>query len=174
MKIQCNKCKFEFEITIPSSVSGKKIKFKCKNKECREDIELRIPKSGSYDASTIISKSNDKIVKSANLEVIPNELTGFQRFELLEGINTIGRKSDNRKAKIQIVSNDTDISRIHCSIKCFKDKLGTTSFLLKDEASTNGLLLNDEKLDENQEVFLMQGDVIRMGNTSLLFIPEFK
>ena len=173
MKIQCNKCKHEFDLKIPNDVAGKRIKFKCKNKKCRQEIELRVPTSGNVDQSTIITSKEVKKIVSAFIEVIPNEITGYSRFQLEIGKMTIGRKSESRKSNIQLVSDDTDISRIHCSIRWFIDPLGTLSFVLKDEDSKNGVFVNGDKLEAEEEIFLMEGDIIKMGNTSFLFIPEF-
>jgi len=174
MNIQCNECKHNFEMKFPPDVAGKKVKFKCKNKSCNSNIEIRVPKSGNIDKSTILTSTKHKEIISARIELVPNQLTGQMRFVLKEGIMTIGRKSENRKADIQLITDDSDISRIHCSIRTFKDPLGTLSFVLKDLKSKNGVFLNEEKLADSEELFLIDGDAIRLGNTTFLFITEHK
>jgi len=174
MNIQCNECKHNFDMKFPPDVAGKKVKFKCKNKSCNSVIELRVPKSGGIDKSTILTSTKQREILSARIEVVPNPLTGQMRFDLKDGIMTIGRKSENKKADIQLITDDSDISRIHCSIRTFKDPLGTQSFVLKDLKSKNGVFLNEEKLADGEELFLMDGDRIKLGNTTFLFITEYK
>jgi hypothetical protein len=77
-------------------------------------------------------------------------------FKLFEGKNLIG--SD---PKCDIVLPDSAISGHHLTILF---RLGHYDF--KDEFSSNGTFVNDEFQKEGQ---LKDGDVIRLGNTLLLF-----
>jgi pSer/pThr/pTyr-binding forkhead associated (FHA) protein len=174
MEVQCSKCGEVTVLEVPEEAQGKKIKFNCKNKQCRERIEIRIPKKRIDDKSTFVTPSKAKNILSATLDVIPNELTPFARFELKKGLITVGRKSKVVKADIQVDTDDSDMSRLHFSINCIKDALGTISFILKDESSKNGLSLNGEKLQTDEEIYLIAGDVLKAGNTSFLFVPEYK
>ena len=80
--------------------------------------------------------------------------------KLVSDDNTVGR-SDECTIKIE---NDTEVSRIHCSIQQYSDG----SYWLIDTASKNGTFLNGNRL-LNDEAKLKSGDVIRVGMTKLLF-----
>jgi hypothetical protein len=85
-------------------------------------------------------------------------------FKLFEGRNTIGSKSSN-----DITIQDTQVSSLHGLILFKKNK-----FILTDELSTNGTLLNGEELTPRDTYDLNDGDEIKVGNTTLLFKTAFK
>ena len=85
-------------------------------------------------------------------------------FKLFEGRNTIGNKSSN-----DITIQDTQVSSLHGLILFKKNK-----FILTDELSTNGTLLNKEELTPRNTYDLNDGDEIKVGNTTLLFKTAFK
>jgi len=174
MEVQCSKCGKVTVLDVPEEAQGKKIKFSCKNKQCRERIEIRIPKKCLDDKSTFVTPGKAQPVLSATIDVIPSELTPFSRIKLTKGLMTVGRKSKVIKADIQVETEDSDMSRLHFSVNCMKDALGTISYILKDESSKNGLFLNGERIQNDEEIYLMAGDVIKAGNTSFLFVPEYK
>lgn len=78
-------------------------------------------------------------------------------FRLFEGKNLIGSSSEN-----DIVIPDPTVSKKHFTILQRHGK-----FLIKDEFSTNGTFVNGEMLSEGE---LRYGDIITIGNTSLIFI----
>ncbi|MDR1552068.1 MAG: FHA domain-containing protein [Prevotellaceae bacterium] len=75
---------------------------------------------------------------------------------------TIGRNPAN-----DIVINDPLVSRHHCQI--IQDDYG--NFRLADFGSKNGTFVNGQK--RNGESYLQQGDIIRIGNTTLPWISYF-
>ena len=79
----------------------------------------------------------------------------------LTGTDTsIGRGHD---AVIRI-QNDTEISRIHCSVQKRDDE-----FVLLDAASRNGTFLNGDRLT-TEEAPLADHDSIRAGHTTFTFL----
>ena len=77
-----------------------------------------------------------------------------------ESLYTVGR---NDSADICIP--EPTISGHHCSLTLMED--GT--YTLKDEGSTNGTRLNNQKLDPQQPVVLNDSDLIQVGNVEILF-----
>jgi adenylate cyclase len=75
--------------------------------------------------------------------------------ELSKPLTTIGRGNAN-----DVVLNDSSISRFHAVIK-----LRDGAVFIADRGSTNGVLLNDEKIQ--QETELKSGDVATIGRYSL-------
>ena len=85
-------------------------------------------------------------------------------FKVNEGRNTIGSKASN-----DITIQDHKVSSLHGLILYKKNK-----FILTDELSTNGTLLNGEELIPRDTYELNDGDEIKLGDTTLLFKTAFK
>jgi len=83
-------------------------------------------------------------------------------YPLTERDTTIGR---SRECTLPI-KGDLEISRLHCTIQRQEDG----SFLLIDEESRNGTFLNGQRVFNNRETTLRDGDEIRIGNTRIKFI----
>ncbi|MDR1737229.1 MAG: FHA domain-containing protein [Candidatus Symbiothrix sp.] len=86
-------------------------------------------------------------------------------FPVYEGKNTVGRDSGTNIR----LNGDTLVSGKHLTILY---RAVDKKFKFKDEQSSNGTFINDNLLDEGE---LANGDIIRVGNTRLLFfaVPEF-
>ncbi len=83
----------------------------------------------------------------------------------LEDDVTIGRaQGASRKAGAQIYIDDENISRNHLRISINKN-----SYFIEDLASTNGTCLGNTPLVPGQSYALHDGEVIRLGDTQLLF-----
>ena len=91
-----------------------------------------------------------------------NGLT-LKEFEMVKERITIGRRSDN-----DIQLDDPTISGIHAVITLKPDVYfeGAFDVSIIDFNSTNGLFVNDEKLQQKR---LSAGDIIRIGQHELLF-----
>ena len=85
-------------------------------------------------------------------------------FKVNEGRNSIGSKASN-----DITIQDHQVSSLHGLILYKKNK-----FIITDELSTNGTLLNGEELVPRDTYELNDGDEIKVGDTSLLFKTAFK
>jgi pSer/pThr/pTyr-binding forkhead associated (FHA) protein len=77
-----------------------------------------------------------------------------------EGVMTIGRKPDNTV----VLSQDTYVSGRHAEI--VTDNTGT---YIVDLNSTNGTVVNGEKLTPDDRQLLLDGDEVRIGRTLYLF-----
>ena len=76
------------------------------------------------------------------------------------GVTTFGRRADNTV----VLPGDPYVSGSHAQILATGDV-----FRLTDVGSTNGTLLNGERLAINAPMFLNPGDVILIGSTALRF-----
>ena len=130
-----------------------------------------------FDATkTIIGGGSSKVDDSNNnsQKVNRRKLRGWlvsfdieefgMDFRVIEGRNTLGQSSSN-----DITIIDEQISGMHALILCKKDK-----FILSDELSSNGTLLNGKDLTPREPNTLNDGDEIRIGTTNLLFKTAFK
>ena len=85
-------------------------------------------------------------------------------FKVNEGRNRIGSNASN-----EITIQDNQVSALHGLILYKKKK-----FILTDELSTNGTLLNGKELVPRNTYELNDGDEIKIGDTALLFKTAFK
>ncbi|MDO8886815.1 DUF3662 and FHA domain-containing protein [Candidatus Oleimmundimicrobium sp.] len=99
-------------------------------------------------------KQGNLVPKGASL--IISERDEDYIFPLTKEITTIGRLESN-----DVPIKDASISRVHAEIRAIEN-----NFVLKDLGSTNGTLLNGEKITEAK---LADRDVIIMGATSIKF-----
>lgn len=72
----------------------------------------------------------------------------------------IGRNSQVVDLQVYSISDNSSISRVHCSILYDNDYDG---FMLTDEASTNGTFLGFDRLNPHEPTQLRDGDEIRLG-----------
>ena len=85
-------------------------------------------------------------------------------YRIIEGRNTVGSNPSN-----DVTVQDAEVSGMHALILCKKDK-----FIITDELSSNGTLLNGEDLSPREPFSLNDGDEVRIGTTNLLFKTAFK
>lgn len=87
----------------------------------------------------------------------------LREYELLKDRITVGRRSDN-----DIQLDDPAVSSIHAVLTLKPDPYleGSFSVTITDFNSTNGLFVNDRKVQQHR---LNMGDRIRIGQHELLF-----
>ena len=89
-------------------------------------------------------------------------LAGEQTFEIPNGRTIIGRQ-----AGVDLVLEDQLISRRHAQLDC--DETGCT---ITDLNSSNGTLVNKNRLRSNDPLPLNPGDVVEVGNFTLKYVQE--
>jgi pSer/pThr/pTyr-binding forkhead associated (FHA) protein len=167
--------------------SGKLVIINCANPSCGCKSKIQVPSyspiSQSYKnveneiAPTEIPFAQNRSVHFVKLKVLENLKTEEQAFILKLKEQTVGRLSQipgDYRPNIQITTKDKKISKNHFQIVQFKNTLGDTEVILKDEQSTNGTFLNGSTipLSHAEEVYLSNGDRIRIGDT-LIVIEMF-
>ncbi len=75
--------------------------------------------------------------------------------ELTKAVTTLGRGNAN-----DLVLNDASVSRFHAVVKLHDDQV-----LVADRGSTNGVVINGERIDQERE--LQNGDVMHLGQYEL-------
>ena len=133
-----------------------------------------ISSSSGFDATKTMIHGVDSDDSSDSVQVARRKLRGWlvsfdiekfgMDFRVLEGRNTIGSKANN-----DITVQDPEVSSLHALILCKKDK-----FIITDELSSNGTLVNGNELTPREPSDLNDGDEIRIGKTNLLFKTAFK
>ena len=97
--------------------------------------------------------------KPAALVVVGGENSGTL-FNLTEQTTTVGRSADST-----IVLDFNGISRCHFTIK-----FTTEGPVIEDAGSKNGTYINNKRIES--PTALSKGDIIKLGNTSLKYIPK--
>jgi hypothetical protein len=104
--------------------------------------------------------------------IVHTENKKAETFEVLEGINYIGRKKKDDKANYILIENDPFVSRTHAFIKC-KETNGKPQYMLYDgdgnKPSVNGVFLNGNDLRINISCSLKENDTVQIGSTKLVF-----
>ena len=93
----------------------------------------------------------------------PEEYTGSKQIEMPEAGGSIGR---NPSCTLTLVDHNRFISGTHCLISVY----GETNYI--SDVSTNGILINGNKVLRNQPVSLYEGDVISLGQYELHVVYE--
>jgi len=119
---------------------------------------------------TIIVTKNENSISSPNVKIEKRKIVGWlvtfshdelgQDYRLYVGKNKIGSV-----AGCDIVINDLSVSAEHAVI-LFRDN----EFFIKDNFSTNGILINGEKTEGGK---LKDGNKLELGNTSFTFKTLF-
>ncbi|TVR81114.1 MAG: FHA domain-containing protein [Chitinophagaceae bacterium] len=168
MTISCPHCGQKSELKNAKRLSGKKVFLKCSNNRCNEKFEYDFRIKSDEDTTFLtpslicsgasqlrIMKEDKSVIKIMNLE--PKDYI-------------IGRERGKGFSTERIVIEDPYISRKHCFIKCSIDlKNGKKRYLVHDLNSTNKTLLNDKELSPDEEVYLSNGDIIKVGNSFILY-----
>ncbi|MHC1719966.1 MAG: FHA domain-containing protein [Clostridiaceae bacterium] len=106
-------------------------------------------------------KSRRSGIRNYGLEILnPGNSSGLRKGSVIpvKGLVTIGRKADNI-----LVLDDPYASSYHAKVY-----IKNGDCIIEDMDSTNGTILNGEKLIGKE--YLVSGDEINIGNVSLRFI----
>ena len=118
--------------------------------------ELRFPQTAA--AAEIVPEQ--PTAEPAPAQVVEMRDGDGRVFPLVPGVTTFGRRADNTV----VLTGDPYVSSSHAQILA-----AGAMFRLTDVGSTNGTLLNGERLVINESVDLTPGDVILIGGTALRF-----
>jgi len=144
--------------------------------------QIKCPKCKATN-KLILSEKQKQAIKQKPLPK-PKEITVFgailvvetdgppsQLFELRKGINTIGRLSSSFQADVAVETADMRMSRKHALIEVFKIKdRNNWGFVLCNFENKTPIQLNDDcKMSFLDEIYLKNGDKIKIGNSILIF-----
>ncbi|GHT55021.1 hypothetical protein FACS189451_01870 [Bacteroidia bacterium] len=170
ISIRCPHCHVGLKVDeskIPANIQT----FNCP--KCKQPIPVSyvLKNQVADDSETVIlSFQGIKDAKIGKIHVLPNDLTPEQTIQLLEGINSIGRKSPVQKSATSIDTTDKLMSRSHIGIEVRKDaNKGDYIYYLYDNKSTNRTLYNNKYIEPGEVVTLKNNDEIQIGQTRLIF-----
>ena len=95
-----------------------------------------------------------------------------QTYQLVDGINTIGRQASSSSASIQIATNDHKMSRHHAEIEVLRYPGGITRVKVKNWQNKNSTWVNGVELNDDETLILKNGCRLKLGDTEMFFVTE--
>ena len=125
-------------------------------------LKLNLP-GAAHATAVVMTNKTASLLATPSIIESPATLVGNEsEYPLKSGVNTFGRKAEN---DVSIV--DPYVSGKHGTIEVSEEGVFIT-----DTGSTNGTVLNDEKLTPNMRVKMEATDLIKLG--SLEFSVQVK
>ena len=116
-----------------------------------------------------------KIYRPGKLEFFESDvkwLHNDKTVNLNRGVNKLGRMSNDSTASIQLPTEDSFMSRNHAVIDVVMKTDGVFEHRLSNLESKNGTFLNGIRLEKDEKIILLPGDIIKLGHTFFKFIAE--
>lgn len=171
MTTNCPFCNTTVSFLEVASTNNSETKIECTNPKCGQIFSFHHTDSIKSTVNLIEKVEADAI--TGKLVLQGNTISLIPHFDLTENNTIIGRGIEDKisgKARISINTEDTTMSRLQCEIRIIRDKFtDIVSYTLKDLGSLNGTLLNGEKLIKEEEVYLQDNDILKLGNIAYKF-----
>ncbi len=168
MTITCPHCGCKSELKNADRLSGRKVFLKCSNNRCNKKFEYDFRSESDEDTTFIAPSLNYSGI--SQLRIMKEDKSVIKVMNLEPRDYIIGRESWKDFSTQKVVIEDPYISRKHCLIKCSKDlENGKRRYSVQDLNSTNNTLLNDKELSPGEEVYLSNGDIIKIGISMILY-----
>ena len=187
IRIKCPKCRHvtNLKSDVLAPFSNKIVGITCANSSCGYQIKVQVPdlekRISAVDGDEALSNPVTFIppqepefsFTGAGIEVQENQFGGAQVFTLKEGVNTIGRFSNeigDFMPDIALLTKDKRIGRNHCQMVLTRNSKGEFEVILKDNDSKNGTFLDGGfyRLRLGDEIYLSDGETVLIGETTLL------
>ncbi len=187
VKHTCANCQKQQIYAVGREHMGKMVNLVCNH--CQTKSQQRIPNPDAVQAAMQGNKNhvpaapkqsplddgNPKTqVRFTNidthyLEILANEKTPNQRFELDQKYLTIGRfSSQSNLSDLSIKTADEFMSRKHAVLR----RQPNGKFTISDAGSVNKVFVNDNELEIGEEVYLQNGDLIKIGRTFVRYVTN--
>lgn len=162
VSVTCPHCTTKLAVPVTENDLGEKKQGTCP--KCGKKFIIPIPMSLASMFESDPTLGGNEAERMLLLEIVPNEHTAYQCFELTFDYYTIGRKNSGGpeyRPDVEVVTTDKKMSRKHAAIR----KRGRTGFTIKDLGSKNGVFYNGVRMDTDEEMYLTDGDQFRIGET---------
>ncbi len=163
VNLVCNYCKTKTQQRIPNPDAVKAAMQGNKNHA------LAAPNQSFPDDGNPKTQVRFTNIDTHYLEVLANEKTPNQRFELDQKYLTIGRfSSQSNLSDLSIKTADEFMSRKHAVLR----RQPNGKFTISDAGSVNKVFVNDNELEIGEEVYLQNGDLIKIGRTFVRYVTN--
>ena len=164
ISVTCPQCGTKLAVPITEEDLGTKKPGACPKCHKKFLIPISASLASKFESDpTCVGDGDGEI--ALVIETVPNGFTAYQSFELTSDYYTLGRQNSSGpeyRPDVEVITTDKKISRKHAAIR----KRGKTGFVIKDLGSKNGVILNGNKLEDDEEVYLSDGDQFRLGDTA--------
>lgn len=178
MKFSCIDCASSITIKSPEKIFKGKDKMNIRCPKCGRINLVDNPKialENELKTEVISDFNSDSFFKDSGAYLaFLREVNSREEFPLKIGINKIGRNTSSSQVEVSLGAY---VSRYHCCIE-LQSLNGNVDAVLSDNGkfnnnkpSSNGTFLNGDmnRLDRDEEVFLEDGDQIKIGRDILDF-----
>ena len=160
--IKCPRCHGILEVTNPKAEPV--LLITCPNPQCGAKMRVTFA-----TGETILPD------RQPHHDQIGHLVFDGEPYALAEGTNTVGRKSKNSTASIQLPTGDLSMSRLHVQIQVTRLKSGRIKAVLCDLRDAEKMqqcptLIEDEPLQPEDAFVLAHGDVITLGATHIKYV----
>lgn len=146
MKVACTKCN--------------KIIREEKNPNYKPDLKTTVIGPNKIFSDEVDNEKAGWIIALSNMNYYPLKI----------GTNSIGRAESSKTSTIKIHSEDIYFSGAHCIIEVCKEN-NRVLYFIQDNNSKNGVLLNNQKKLQPQEIYHLQDDdIFILGQSHFRFI----
>lgn len=157
--VPCPNCRTSVEVTNPES---------------KELVVVPCPKCG-LKLGVKFDRSETVIVESKPKKEIGYLMCSRDKYDLKLGSNTIGRKSTNSSATVQIATDDMSVSRVHAEIEVIKLENGNIKAILRDvrdveKAKIKPMYFGDDRLSSEDRLDLENGDTFKIGELVVKYL----
>jgi hypothetical protein len=109
------------------------------------------------------------------MQVMPDEHTIAQEYELKAGLFIVGRKAEdprNEKATLPIVTRNRRVSRQHATLwlRFNEERQRWECTVRKNAGKDISLLLDQKPVRDEQEVYVLNGSTLDLNGLKLLFL----
>ena len=156
------------QIFCPSCKSELQVSFEKQRGPLVAHTYLAPKKENTDDGKTLLSAATQLATQKQQFCTASLEFKGV-RYPLEDGQNIIGRKGNTSKANVQIASEDRFMSRQHCCIKVSTLNDGSKKAVLSNYQNKNMTTIDGQKIEAGDEIRLLDGARITMGQTTVLF-----
>jgi len=164
----CQSCGKISQISNIQKYMGKKVRMNCLNTACGKEIIFDLTNDVAEDVTFVVKNVQNH--KTAGKLIHKDEKGKRVEYVLLKDDNIIGRHAHSASNDIGI-KDDPYISRRQFIIRAKVDRnhSDVCEFTIEDCESKNKTFLNGKELRAGEEIFLVNGDIIKAGNTSFVF-----
>lgn len=180
---KCTSCSHDFKFLAGGSLFGQTVGIRCS--KCNHVMQYKVPTLEQIEeikkrqsspqptelntGQTVIGGLSDKNkIFKYFIEIQKDENTSYQQFELDQNYYSIGRFTSIEKhliPDIAIKTEDLYMSKKHAALK----KYPNGKYSICDTNSTNKVFVNNIKLEDSDELYLNDGDIIKLGRTLITF-----
>lgn len=169
LRIVCPHCEKFSRLQVPERLVGKKVNLKCGNPGCGKEFSHVFSLKEEEDETTFLTVKSKPAV--SNQLRITNEKGDLIKILNLNPINYLIGRDQNSGDDFKMINLENPyVSRRHCILKCIPGSTESEiEFTITDLGSTNKTYLNERVLSPDEEFYLRDGDIIKIGLIQLKY-----